>query len=355
MTMQEPTLPAGTAVLVTGATGFTGACLVRKLARQGVRIRAIARATSNRQQFQGLPVEWIEGNVFDERAVAEGMRGVEYVFHVAAAYREAKIEDATYHRVHVESTKLLAHEAKKLPNFKRFVHVSTIGVHGHIDEPPANEEYRYAPGDIYQRTKLEGELWLREFASKEGIPWSVIRPAAIYGPGDRRLLKVFKLATMPICPMLGNGKLLYHLIHVDDLCDSFILAATHPRALGQVFIAGNSTPIALPDFVGIVASELGTKPRIVRVPVGPFFVLADICEAICKPLGIEPPLYRRRVAFFTKDRAFDTAKIRDMLGFVAKFGNQEGIRQTARWYVEHGWLKSRHKPSIGEMQRSVPS
>lgn len=335
----SPHFPPGARVLVTGASGYTGTVLVKKLVAQGVTVRAIARQSSNLGAFDGLPIEWIRGNVFDPAIVAEAVKGVEYVIHVAAAYREAKITEETYHKVHIESTKLLAHALVGKAGFQRFVHVSTVGVHGHIDEPPANEEYRFSPGDVYQRTKAEAELWIRDFAKKNSFPISVVRPAAIYGPGDKRLLKVFKMAAKPVFPLFGKGQGLYHLIHVEDLTDIFILAAIHPAAAGEVFIAGNQAPSRLKDIAQTIASEIGnTKMKFVRFPAWPLFLAADICEALCKPFGIEPPIYRRRVAFFTKDRAFDTSKLKRLLGFSNRVSVEEGLRSTARWYREAGWL-----------------
>jgi dihydroflavonol-4-reductase len=329
----------GARVLVSGASGYTGTVLVKKLVAQGASVRAIARTSSNLSAFEGLPIEWIRGDVFDPATVAQAAAGVEYVIHVAAAYREAKITDETYHKVHIESTKLLAQALLNAPGFKRFVHVSTVGVHGHIDQPPADETYRFSPGDIYQRTKAEAELWVREFAASNNFPISVVRPAAIYGPGDRRLLKFFKMASKPFFPLFGRGQGLYHLIHVDDLTDIFILAALHPAAVGEAFIAGNTTPSRLQDIARTIADEIGNEGmRFVRLPAWPLFLAADLCEAICKPLGIEPPIYRRRVAFFTKDRAFNTSKLQRLLGYTNRIGVDEGLRSTARWYREAGWL-----------------
>jgi dihydroflavonol-4-reductase len=329
----------GSVVLVTGASGYTGSVLTKKLVGHGARVRAIARGSSDLSQFEGLPIEWIRGDVFDPNTVAQATCGVEYVFHVAAAYREAKITDETYALVHVESTKLLAHAVVGSQSLKRFVHVSTVGVHGHIDQPPADEEYRFNPGDVYQRTKAEAELWIREFASASGLPLAVVRPAAIYGPGDRRLLKVFKMALKPVFPLFGRGQGLYHLIHVEDLTDIFICAALHPRALGEVFIGGNQEPSRLQDIVRAIASELGNRwLTFIRFPAWPLFVAADLCEAVCRPWGVEPPIYRRRVAFFTKDRAFNTQKLSTLLGYRQKVSVEEGLRSTAKWYREQRWL-----------------
>ncbi|MEI6787672.1 MAG: NAD-dependent epimerase/dehydratase family protein [bacterium] len=333
------TFPKGTLVLVTGATGFTGAVLTRKLCERGARVRAIVRASSKRDGLEGLPIEWIEGNVYDPATVERAVAGVEIIFHVAAAYREAGITADMYSKVHVESTKLLAQEALKNPGFKRFVHVSTVGVHGHIENPPANEEYPFSPGDVYQQTKLEAELWLRDFAPKHGLPFTVIRPAAIYGPGDKRLLKIFKMAAWPLIPVLGSARgQLYHLIHVDDLTEIFILASVHPQAAGEVFIGGDPAALALADILRIISSEYGRNARLIRIPVWPFFWAAAVCEAVCRPFGWAPPIYRRRVAFFTKDRSFDTSKLRRRLGYTYGQTTEEGLRATARWYREQGWV-----------------
>jgi dihydroflavonol-4-reductase len=329
----------GSRVLVTGATGYTGHVLVRKLVEQGCHVTAIVRKTSNRAALSDLPIQWVEGDVFDRAVVARATQGVEYIFHVAAAYREAKITNETYTRVHVESTKLLAEAVQSSPVFRRFVHVSTVGVHGHIDNPPANEEYRFSPGDVYQTTKAEAELWIRRYSVEHGLPLSVVRPAAIYGPEDRRLVKLFKMAARRFFPLFGSGAGLYHLIHVDDLTDIFITAALHPAALGEVFIAGNPKPSRLQDIATCIAEELGnTRLQFVRLPAWPLFAAAYVCEWLCKPFGIEPPLYRRRVAFFTKDRAFDTQKLQEVLHYQFSVPVEEGLKATTRWYLEHRWL-----------------
>jgi len=338
MNSTEPSIARGTRVLVTGGTGFTGQVLLRKLCDLGLQVRAIARGTSRRDTLSDLPVEWVTGNVYDREVVQKSVDGVAYIFHVAASYRQAGVDDSEYHQVHVESTRQLAEAVLNEPGFKRFVHVSTVGVHGHIEHPPADETAPFAPGDIYQRTKAEAETWLHDFARKNNLPYTVIRPAAIYGPGDRRLLKLFKLAKAPVYVLLGRGQCLYHLIHVDDLTEAIIRAAWHPAALGEAIICGDPEAVSLEKMGRIIADELKRPFRLVRLPVWPFFLVADITEAVCKPFGISPPIYRRRVAFYTKDRSFDTGKLRNKLGFSYRWNTEAGLRATTRWYQEHGWL-----------------
>lgn len=331
-------IPPGTPVLVTGATGFTGLLLTRKLATAGLKVSAIARESSDVSPLADLKINWFRGDVFDEKIIAQAVKGQEYVFHLAAALREAKSSKQHYWNVHVRSTQLICEEANKNPDFKRYIHVSTIGVHGHIDNPPATEIYPFSPGDDYQRTKLSAEMWLVEYAVKNKLPFTIIRPAAIYGPGDKRLLKLFKMAMKPFFIMLGKGKCMYHLVHVDDLSNAIIISATHPKAQGDAFIIGATEPIAVADIAKEVAQHFGKKFRIIRLPIGPFFLAADICELICKPLKIEPPIYRRRVAFYSKDRHFDVSKMRQILGYDPLHSNKDGIIETVDWYVKHGWL-----------------
>ena len=327
-------------VLVTGATGFSGSVLVRQLTEAGARIRAIARPSSRIDVLADLDIEWVRGQVYDASIVKAATVGVHYVFHLAAALREARSNEDSYRRVHCVSTRLLAEAAARTPGFKRFVHVSTVGVHGHVAQPPADETAAFHPDDGYQRTKAEAETWFREFALTQGLPHVVIRPCAIYGPGDRRLLKLFRMAARGLVPVLGHSRGLYHLIHVEDLARVLLRSAVHPAALNEVFIAGSDMAVTLADIVQVVGRTLGRRVRIVRLPAWPFFALAAVCETVCRPLGLEPPLYRRRVAFFTKDRSFDTRKLRNVLGYAPLFADEEGLSSTTRWYVERGWIRA---------------
>ena len=335
----ENQIAAGSNVLVTGATGYTGTVLVRKLLDIGVHVRAVARKSSNLTPLENLPVTWLRGEVFDEQTIRSAMADVHYVFHVAAAFRDPKSTEQDYRNVHLKSTQLIVEEALRNPDFKRLVHVSTMGVHGHIESPPGDETSPFKPGDGYQRTKAEAEIWLKDFAQDNDFPYTIIRPCAIYGPGEKRLLKLYKMATRKFFPILGRGKCWYHLVHVEDLVGAMILAATEPRALGEAFIIGSSEPIQLEEMAAIIAREYHHKLRIVRLPITPFFLLGDICEAICKPLKINPPIYRRRVAFYSKDRNFSTGKMREVLGYQPLYENERGIVESAHWYRDNKWLE----------------
>jgi nucleoside-diphosphate-sugar epimerase len=285
-----------------------------------------------------MDVAWVRGEIFDKETIHKAMEGVQYVFHVAAAFREAKSTEQDYWNVHVGSTQLLCAEALQQPDFKRFVHVSTMGVHGHIANPPGDENSAFAPGDGYQRTKAEADKWITEYAPKNNLPYTIIRPCAIYGPGERRLFKLFKMANKSYFPILGKGKCWYHLVHVEDLVGGMMRSAVAESALGEAFIIGASEAIKLEDMAAIIARVYKNKLRIIRLPIGPFFLAGDLCEMLCKPFKIEPPIYRRRVAFYSKDRNFSTKKMQDVLGYKPRYENEAGIIESAKWYRDHDWL-----------------
>jgi nucleoside-diphosphate-sugar epimerase len=324
--------------LVTGATGFTGSALVKKLLDDGHEVKVIVRDRSkiiNSSNDANLSV--IEGNIVNIKDVEKSIDGVDTVFHVAAVYRTAGISEDIYWDTHVEGTENLLKAALK-SKVNRFVHCSTVGVHGHIENPPADENYRFKPGDIYQLTKLEGEKKALEFYSSKGLPVTVIRPTAIYGPGDTRLLKLFKLASKAITVVLGPGEIKYHMVYIDDLIQGFMLAAKVENAIGQSFIIGGNEVLTLNELLNTISDLMNVSNKTIHLPAWPFQMAGTICEKICIPLNIDPPIYRRRVDFFTKSRAFNIEKAQRVLGYEPKVPIREGLLKTLQWYKQQNMV-----------------
>lgn len=322
-------LPAGSTVLVTGATGFTGLHLIKKLARQNVRVRAIVRSESRARLLEQHGVECYLGELIEQNVVDDATQDVNYIIHMASPYRVAHASNDHHYEIHVTATRMLAIAASRQPDFRRFVHVSTIGVHGHIEDPPATETYRFAPGDSYQATKLQGENCIRCIGETNGLPYVIVRPAAIYGPGDLRLRKLFRMGASRFVPIVGSGRGLYHLVHVRDLTAFLVLAATHPSAVGEDFICASREPIPVVEIIRQAGEVYKVKNYFIKIPASPVMSAAKLCEWLCRPFGISPPLYPRRVAFFTNDRAFDASKMTRLLGFEPSVGNSEGIAEAA--------------------------
>jgi nucleoside-diphosphate-sugar epimerase len=324
-------------VLVTGGTGFTGSHLVRALVADGQQVRVLARSTTKARDLLPAEAEVVQGDVTDPDIVERAVSGQDVVYHLAAAFREPEITDERYREVHVAGTRLLL-EAARDAGIRRFVHCSTIGVHGHVENAPADETTRFAPGDIYQKTKLEGEQLALRFHREHDFPVAVARPASIYGPGDLRLLKLFRMIARGRFFMLGRGEVFFHPVYVEDLVRGFRLLAERPEAVGEAFILAGERYLPLNDFTALIARVLGVPPPRLRLPVAPFYAAGAVAEKVLIPLGIAPPIYRRRVAFFTKSRAFSTAKAERLLEYRPQIDLRTGIRSTATWYHAHGYL-----------------
>jgi len=326
---------------MTGATGFTGGHLAQHLAARGDEVRALVRPKS-RARFDRSPlpakgVTAVDGDLMDAGSMRRAAGGVEVVYHIAATYREAGQPDSAYRAINVEGTRNVL-EAARAAGARRVVHCSTGGVHGHIANPPATEDAPFNPGDVYQETKLEAEQLARDFGTSTGLDVVVARPIGIYGPGDTRFLRMFRGLARGRFPMIGSGQAFYHLTFVDDLVEGFRLCATVANAKGRTYILAGPRYTTLEELVRMVASELRVAPPRVHLPVWPFWTAGLLCELICVPLGIEPPIYRRRVDFYTKSRAFDTKRARTELGFAPRVDLADGIRRTADWYRSEGLL-----------------
>ncbi len=193
-------------VLVTGGTGFTGKALVKRLIDEGHEVVSL-------DYQEGLKTEEIRqwgatvviGSVTDREVVRPRMEGVDIVHHLAAAFRELNVPNSHYDEVNVGGTRIVLEEAFKVGSRSSST-TSTCGVHGNIDRPPATRTRRSSPADYYQRTKYEAEPLVHEYHHK-GMPTVILRPAAIYGPGDpERFFMIFKRVAGAFFPMFGIGQ-----------------------------------------------------------------------------------------------------------------------------------------------------
>jgi nucleoside-diphosphate-sugar epimerase len=323
-------------ILVTGATGFTGSHLCRKLLELGHDVIAFVRSMQKASSLSNLGIECREVAITDRTDVFNNFPGIEKVFHIAAAYRAEHADRQEFFRVNVEATRNLLDAAKE-NGVERFVHCSTVGVQGRIDDPPADEAYRFMPGDHYQQSKLDGELLARKYFN-DGLPGAVVRPVGIYGPGDTRFLKLFKPINKGYFVMIGSGRSLYHMTYIDDLIQGFLLAGSHPNAVGETFTIGGETYTTLAELVNLIADELGKPKPWLKVPYYPVFAASVVCEKMCNLLNIQPPLYPRRVEFFDLDRAFSIEKAKKLLGYRPAVNLREGLCRTAAWYREKGLI-----------------
>lgn len=324
-------------VLVTGAGGFVGGNLVRHLVEQGDRVRAMVRNPAQAADLEVLGAEVVVADLTDPASLAPAVEGVSGVYHIAALFRQQGVDPSLFREVNVEGVRRLL-SASVAAGLDRFIHCSTVGVLGHIAEPPATEETPYNPGDIYQSTKMEGERLALETFRGGDIPGVVLRPAMIYGPGDTRTRKLFRMIARRRFFYVGAGEAHVHWIDVRDLARAFRLAMHRPERVGEVYIIAGERSVPLRDMANRVADQLGVAPPWIKLPVKPMQWAGGLCEAVCRPIGIEPPLYRRRVDFYTKSRAFDGSKARREMEFEPAQGLDGEIRDILADYRERGWL-----------------
>ena len=324
-------------VLVTGASGFTGGHLARMFVRRGYHVRALVRTAGQATRLDKDRIEPSLGALEDRASLDRAVKSIDVVYHIAAVYRHAGIPRSTYHAVNAKAVADLI-EAAAGSGVKRVVHCSTVGVHGDIEHPPANEDAPLRPGDVYQETKLEGERLAREAARQTGLPVTIARPSGIYGPGDRRLLKLFRGIARRRFVVLGSGDIFYHLTYIDDLVEGFRLCGETAAAANRTYILAGGEVTTLNELIKRIAQEAHVRPPAVRLPVWPFWIAGAVCEAVCVPFGVEPPIYRRRVKFFTNNRWFDISRARTELGFAPRMPLREGLRRTLDSYRTLGWV-----------------
>jgi dihydroflavonol-4-reductase len=328
--------------LVTGGTGFIGSQLARRLLALGHPVRVLSLAQTdaeraNAADLTGRGAEIVAGSVGQRELHARALEGVEVVHHIAATMREADVPDRVFWDTNVEATKDLARSARDA-GIRRFVYCSTMGVTGDIRGRAVTETDPYRPRDIYQRTKAAAEQWVLEEARRGELPATAVRPADVYGPKDRRLLKLFRMIRKGTFFYLGSGRGRRHMVYIDDLLDGMIAAQESAAAVGEAFLLAGPSPIRLRDLVERIASELGVGSPKLRLPYRPVWLASAAVEFLCRPLRVQPPIYPRRVDFYAHDYEFDTSKARAVLGYRPAVDVPEGLRRTIAAYRDEGVL-----------------
>ena len=327
-------------VLVTGATGFIGSRLSVRLREKGHQVVALGQTNNalEASRFAELSksgVQSTDTSLFDEDKLRWAIQGCERVFHLAAAQHEANVPESHFRKVNVDGVRVLL-ELSIAEGVKRFVHGSTIGVYGQATESALDEESPTNPQNIYGITKLEGEKLALSYSDRIFV--TAVRISETYGPGDGRLLKLFRAVDKGSFVMIGSGGNRRQLIHVDDLIDGLWLAGDTEKARGEVLVVAGNEVLTTEQTVQIIAQTLGRDTRSWHLPMLPFLWLAWILEQTLGRLGIQPPLHRRRLDFFRKSFVFDTRKAEQVLGFIPRITFAEGAKDTAEWYRSRGQL-----------------
>lgn len=335
-------------LLVTGATGFIGSRLALRAQQLGIDVIATGRAempleAERLQELRAAGVR-VEVGVLQDPAVIERLLpGRQTVIHLAAAQHEAEMPESYFRAINVDAVRTLL-TACRDHNVRRFVYGSTIGVYGDASESLLDEDSPVRPDNIYTSTKLEAESLVHSFADR--FETCIVRIAETYGPGDRRLLKLFRSIARGHFVMIGNGNNRRQCIHVDDLVRGLLTAAQDPAAVGETFVFAGGEIMTTQEMVAHIASVLDRKPPRLQLPMWPFIAAAGIMETTLPPLHIAPPLHSRRLDFFRKSFVFSTARAQSLLGFQPAIDFRTGAADTVNWYRARGLLP---RPAVTEV------
>ena len=328
--------PGGT-VLVTGATGFLGASLVRRLLSGGARVRVLARSPVKAKPLADQGAEVVLGDITDGPAISEAVDGAAVVYHLAGRLLVPGTLPDEYHRTHVEGTRLLLDGCRRAPGLERLVHCSTTGVLGVTGDRPADERTPLRPTNVYEATKAEAELAVRA-AWRDGLPAVIARPGLVYGPGDLHLLAFFRSVLRGQFRPIGRRMVWLHPIYIDDMTEALVRCGRHAAAVGECFNVAGRHPVALSELAEAIARAGGTRAAAGRIPLPLARAVAEVGERLAPRLNRAAPLTRSRLDFLTHSRVYDVTKAQRLLDFAAATDLPTGAARTMAWYVEQGHL-----------------
>jgi nucleoside-diphosphate-sugar epimerase len=321
-------------VLVTGATGFLGTHLVRRLLAEGARVRVLVRSTTKAQPLLQQGAELAVGEITDGDAVRAALDDVAVVYHLAGQLFMPGVPAADYHKTHVEGTHTLLSVCRERPRLERLVHCSTTGVLGATGAHAADEAAPYRSTNAYEETKARAEMLVRA----SGFPAVIVRPGLVYGPGDLHLLGFFRAIQRRQFRPIGRRSVWLHPIYIDDLTEALVRCGHHPRAVGECFHIAGTEPVTIARLAATIARAEGVAPTRGRIPLPAaraVALAAEILPAWLKPLA---PLTRSRLDFLTHSRVYNVAKARHVLDFAATIDLPTGIARSVAWYRQHGYL-----------------
>jgi len=326
--------------LITGATGFIGQHLVRHLLDENWQVRALSRSTSNKPAEFAGKIEWVTGDLAKPASLAEAVKDVDVIFHLAGAIKAP--DAATFSQINVHGTRnLLEAISTYAKKETRLVYVSSLSAGGpSAHGSPKSEDEPCYPVSAYGQSKLEGEI---EVLKRKHKIWCVvIRPAVVYGPGDKETFVFFKIAKSHLNPHLGFEKRFVSLIYVADLVNLLRLAATGDRPSGEIYFACDERSNGY-DWNEIIATAAKIlKYRVFNIYIPNLFLTAMLLPSIIKPRtggrqrSFNRDKYRELIQTYW---TCSSAKAQGQLGFKPETNLPEGLTRAADWYRTQKWIK----------------
>ncbi|CAG0951566.1 UDP-glucose 4-epimerase [Anaerolineae bacterium] len=311
---------------VTGANGFVGTALVRRLCHDGVNVTALCRDPGKGEHLSALGAEVVRGDIQDLHSLST-MKGCDVVFHVAAV----KGPSAPSYNVNVLGSVNVVEAARKA-GVGRLVHVSSIAVYGYEVRGNVFEDHPQHPSshDYYMQSKALGESAVWKYARAAGLPTVSIRPGFVYGQGSSFWSKMlYQLVKQGIAPLIKDGKGSAHPIFVEDVVDLLVTCATHPDAPDHAF---NCTPDPAPtwaEFLGFYAHMTDRESPGIRIPMAAA-PLAALITWITRLRG-DPTDAMGMIKYIGRDVVYRTKLAQERLGWSPRYTLEEGMKLTEPW------------------------
>ena len=321
-------------LLVTGATGLIGSHVARRAVERRYRVRAMARKGSDRSVLDGLPIEWVEGDLAEPESLPAAVSGAQVIVHTAAHIGDWGPADK-YRAINVVGLEHLLTAAERTGVLRRFIHVSSLGVYPARDHYGTDETAPISLSglDGYTRTKAEGELVVKRHIDEWGLPAVILRPGFVYGAGERqvipRLLEKFADGAMKF---IGDGKKVLNNTYVGNFVDAVFLAIDNERAVGETFNIRDERLVDRLEYINTVADYL-SKPHPGHVPLWLARTAAPLIEGWARFTGKQtaPLLTGARIKFMALNLDYSIEKAKRVLGYEPRVDFQHGIREALDW------------------------
>ena len=331
---------SGDIAFVTGASGFVGSAVARLLAAKGYRLRLAVRASSRRDNVEGLGAEIVTADMRDEKALTKAMKGARYLFHVAADYRLWARDPEEIVRNNLEGTRAVM-KAALSAGVERVVYTSSVAtLKARTDGIAVDETQRHSEQSAigaYKRSKLVAERLVETMVREEGLPAVIASPSTPIGPRDIKPTPTGRIIVEAACgriPAFVDTGL--NLVHVDDVATGHLLALEKGK-IGESYILGGED-VAFRTMVGVIAELSGRKAPTISLPRGPLFPLAYIAEAMARITGKEPFITADALKMAKYHMFFSSAKAVRDLGYQAR-PYREALVDALGWFQQAGMLK----------------
>jgi dihydroflavonol-4-reductase len=328
-------------ILVTGASGFVGSAVARKLVEAGFSVRALVRGASRRAHLAGLDLEYFEGDLRDRKSVERALAGMRYVFHVAADYRLWARDPSEIFASNVEGTRILMEEAIKA-GVERVIYTSSVATIALRPDGTAADETTPLREDqgigAYKRSKIAAERLVETMVAERGLPAVIVNPSTPIGPCDVRPTPtgriIIEAAKGRIPAFVDTG---LNLVHVDDVASGHLQALRHGK-IGERYILGGQD-VLFSQMLSDIAGLVGRRAPRLRLPWRALIPVAYVSETVAKVTGREPfatldGLHMAKYRMF-----FVSTKAEQELGYRSRTYT-EGINDAVRWFRDAGYLNS---------------